>query len=70
MVRIFISYSRQNIDAAKFIATELVKYGAEVFIDYESAGRRYFLDKAPTGGKSNAATARVLFCQRAIDCFA
>lgn len=43
MVRIFISYSRQNIDAAKFIATELTKYGAEVFIDYESlqVGRHF-----------------------------
>ncbi|MBZ0282730.1 MAG: SUMF1/EgtB/PvdO family nonheme iron enzyme [Anaerolineae bacterium] len=36
MSKIFISYSRKNIDAANFIAGELRNRGADVFIDYQS----------------------------------
>lgn len=36
MPKIFISYSRKNIDAANYIAGELRDRGAEVFIDYQS----------------------------------
>jgi hypothetical protein len=33
--RIFVSYSRVDLEVAKFIFTELSKYGFDIFIDYE-----------------------------------
>lgn len=43
MPKIFISYSRKDIDAANFIADEFRKRGADVFIDYQNiqAGQNF-----------------------------